>query len=64
MTTGLDLKFERMRAGLTARQIARQMQVSHQRVSYIETRQFVPADAAIKYREALRQLATAPQNVA
>lgn len=61
MTSGLDLKIERMRANQTARSVARQMGVSHQRVSYIETRQFVPADAALKYREALRQLATAQE---
>ena len=54
-TTGLDLKIERLKAHLEQREIARRMGVSSNRVSNIETANFVTPEAAKRYREALAQ---------
>lgn len=53
MTTGLDLKVERIRARVTATDLSRRLGVSRQRVSQIEALGFVPDDMAVRYRGAL-----------
>lgn len=58
--TGLDLKIERMRLRVKARQIAEAMGVSQSRVSLIEREQFPSADVVQRYREAIATCATSP----
>lgn len=53
MTTGLDLKLERVAARAKAIDLAEAMGVSRQRVSAIESLAVVPEDAATRYRTAL-----------
>lgn len=64
MTTGMDLKLERVRARVTATDLARQMGVTSRRISNIESLAVVTDAAASRYRDALRQLTEAPENVA
>lgn len=64
MTTGMDLKVERIRERVTARAIARAMNVSHQRVGQIEAAGVVTATTADRYRLALRQVTTPVENAA
>lgn len=64
MTTGLDLKIERVRSRLTVRRLARAMGVSGQRISQIEGLAVVTAEAESRYREAIRSLTDGTQNVA
>lgn len=53
MTTGLDLKVERVRADVRARRIAEIMGVSRERVSAIERSRTVTPEAERRYRAAL-----------
>ena len=64
MTTGMDLKVARVRARVSATDIALIMGVSRQRVSQIETLPRVTDEMARRYRDALLQLTERPQNVA
>lgn len=53
MTTGMDLKVERVRARVTAQRLADTLAVSRQRVSAIESLGVVNDDLAGRYRDAL-----------
>lgn len=61
MTSGIDLKVERVRAGATQRDIARYMGVSAARVSVIERSGTLPGmavenETVVRYRAAVRAL--------
>lgn len=64
MTTGMDLKVERVRARVTAQRLGETLEVSRQRVSAIEALAVVNPDLADRYREALLSLTSGPQVVA
>jgi DNA-binding XRE family transcriptional regulator len=59
MTTGMDLKVERVRARVTAQRLADVLEVSRQRISSIEALAVVHVDLAVRYREALASLTSA-----
>lgn len=61
MSSGLDLKVERVRSRIKAVDLAREMGVSRQRVSAIEALAEVPGDAADRYRTALMSLTSGPK---
>ena len=56
MTSGLDLKVERVRSRITATDLARALGVSRQRVSQIEALGAVPIDQVSRYRDGLASL--------
>lgn len=56
MTSGLDLKLERVASRIKAVDLAREMGVSRQRVSSIEAVAVVPDETVSKYRSALVSL--------
>jgi DNA-binding XRE family transcriptional regulator len=58
MTTGMDLKVERVRARATAQRLADVLDVSRQRISGIEALAVVHPDLAERYRDALASLTT------
>lgn len=62
MTTGMDLKVERVKARVTAQRLAAVLEVSRQRISAIEALGFVNDDLAGRYREALVSLTQEPAN--
>lgn len=62
MHVGLDLKVERIRARVTATELAVRMGVSRQRVSQLEAADDVTPAMAQRYRDALLQLAAPLQN--
>lgn len=62
MHVGLDLKVERIRARVTATELAVRMGVSRQRVSQLEAASDVTPAMAQRYREALLQVAPSSQN--
>ena len=53
MASGTDLKVERVRAGLTMREVARRMGVSRQALWALERSETVPQDRERQYRDAL-----------
>ena len=53
MATGTDLKVERVRAGLTMRQVAERMGISRQSLWAIERQELVDATREQQYRAAL-----------
>lgn len=53
MTTGMDLKVERVKARVTAQRLARELEVSRQRISAIEALAVVNDDLVARYRAAL-----------
>lgn len=53
MTTGMDLKVERVRARVTAQRLADELDVSRQRISAIEALGVVNDDLAVRFRSAL-----------
>lgn len=59
-TSGLDLKVERTRARVKAKQIADVMGVSSSRVAAIEREQFPSIETVTRYRAALGTCATSP----
>lgn len=61
MTTGMDLKVERVRARVSATRIAERMGVVRQRISQIEALAAVPDDTAERYRMALASVTDATQ---
>lgn len=58
MTTGMDLKLERVKARVTAQRLARTLDVSRQRISAIEALAVVHEDLASRYRDALLSVTT------
>lgn len=56
--TGLDLKVERIRAGLKVKDIAAQMGITPSRLSRIEVDVPVTARMLIRYRDALAKCGT------
>lgn len=62
MTTGMDLKIERVRSRVRAIHIAEKMGVSRQRVAQIEALAVVEADTARRYRDALVSVARERQD--
>lgn len=62
MTTGLDLKIERVRARVTAVDLAHAMGVSRQRISAIESLATVPTEAAERFRAALMSVTSPRQD--
>lgn len=62
MTTGMDLKVERVKARAKATQVAAAMGVVRQRISQIEALAAVPDDMAERYRQALVSVAGAAEN--
>lgn len=64
ITTGLDLKVERVRARVTAKSLADQLGVTRQRVSAIEALAFVNDEQVGRYRSALMSLTSGQQNAA
>lgn len=57
MTTGMDLKVERIRERVTVSGLAKQMGVSRQTVHAIEGRAVVKTEQERKYRDALTEVA-------
>lgn len=57
MTSGMDLKVERIRAKVTATDLASEMGVSRQRVSQLESATDVSEAMADRYRAALLSVA-------
>lgn len=64
VTSGLDLKVERIRARVTAVRLAEEMGVTRQRVSAIEALAVVPTDTADRYVGALMSLTQTAQKPA
>lgn len=62
--TGLDLKIERMRVRVKARQIADAMGVSQSRISLIEREQFPTPEVVQRYRDAIATCAASPTSPA
>lgn len=62
MTTGMDLKVERVKARVTAQRLAASLEVSRQRISAIEALAVVNDDLVGRYRDALLSLTLEPQN--
>jgi plasmid maintenance system antidote protein VapI len=60
MTTGLDLKLQRVGSRVKANLLAEQMGVSSARVSAIENQAVVTDETATKYLAALQTLTTIP----
>jgi plasmid maintenance system antidote protein VapI len=60
MTTGLDLKLQRVRHRVKAKHLADQMGVSSARVSAVEGQAVVTSETAEKYLAALQTLTTIP----
>lgn len=58
MTTGMDLKIERVRARVTAQRLGEVLDVSRQRISAIEALAVVNPDLATRYRDALVSVTT------
>lgn len=54
MTTGMDLKVERIRARVTIGTLAAEMDLSRQRISQIEATAVVTPETAQRYRDALQ----------
>jgi plasmid maintenance system antidote protein VapI len=64
MTTGLDLKLERIGARVPGRAVAQALGVSESRVSHIEAQAVVTPAMVLRYREALAQCRTDRTKVA
>ena len=64
MTTGMDLRLRRVGLRLTVSQVASAMGVSPSRVSHIESRDRVTAEAEEKYVSAIQTLTTVPASSA
>jgi hypothetical protein len=62
MTSGMDLKVERVKARASATAIAEQMGVVRQRISQIEALAIVPDDTVERYRTALLSVTEGAQN--
>jgi transcriptional regulator with XRE-family HTH domain len=58
-TSGLDLKLERVKAGISQRDLAAEMEVSPNRVYFIESSRTVTAAAARNYLAALQRITRA-----
>lgn len=58
MATGLDLKLARVAADVRSSELAEAMGVSQSRITYLEGRRVVTAEAERRYREALATLTT------
>lgn len=63
MTTGMDLKVERVKTRVTAQRLAATLDVSRQRISAIEALAVVNDDLVSRYRAALLSLTQTPQEV-
>jgi len=63
MTTGMDLKIERVKARVTAQRLALELDVSRQRVSAIEALAVVNDDQAGRYHAALLSLTQGSERV-
>lgn len=61
MTTGMDLKVERVKTRVTAQRLALTLEVSRQRISAIEALAVVNDDLADRYRAALLSLTQEPE---
>ena len=64
MASGTDLKVERIRAGLTQKQVASRMGTTRQTLYVLERMESVPETRAAEYRAALSATAANEQAVA
>lgn len=64
MTSGLDLKLERVAADVRTQDLAEAMGVHPSRITYLEGRRVITPKAETQYREALATLTTKPSDAA
>lgn len=60
MTTGMDLKVERIRERVTVKAIAERMGVTSARITHIESQARVTAEAERRFRHALEEIVATP----